>query len=84
MHEGQLAAPYFEQFMEQRFAPSHEGKSANPGVQPMSAFALFSGGTPVYEWLHLPANIDRGKNFNLAMRGMSRTEGLDFLPVGQY
>jgi hypothetical protein len=45
---------------------------------------MFSGGQPFYKWLHAPENADRGKNFNLAMRGMGHTEGLAFLPVGEY
>ncbi|KAF9000064.1 O-methyltransferase-domain-containing protein [Cyathus striatus] len=74
IHEGQLAAPYFEQLMHERFK-----SGANSG--PLSAFTLFSGGDPMYKWIHLPENAHRGKNFNLAMRSMARTEGLDFLPL---
>jgi len=51
---------------------------------PSSAFTIFSGGQPLYKWLHAPENSARGKNFNLAMRGMGHTEGLAFLPVGGY
>ncbi|KAF8155549.1 S-adenosyl-L-methionine-dependent methyltransferase [Crassisporium funariophilum] len=80
MYEGQLAAPYFERFMEERFATSSNAASA-VGEPPMSAFALFSGDVPIYKWLHLAPNADRGKNFDLAMRGMGGTEGLAFLPV---
>jgi len=75
IYEGQLAAPYFEQFLQQRFAESNGDMS---GASP-SAFEIYSKGQPLYQWLH--ANVDRGTNFNLSMRGMSRAEGLDFLPV---
>ncbi|KAF8991884.1 hypothetical protein BDQ17DRAFT_1546697 [Cyathus striatus] len=55
IHEGQLAAPYFEQFMYERFC-------SDASSTPLSAFTL-------------------GKNFNLAMTSLARTEGLGFLPL---
>ncbi|KAF8992722.1 O-methyltransferase-domain-containing protein [Cyathus striatus] len=74
IHEGQLAAPYFEQFMYERFC-------SDASSTPLSAFTLFSGGDPMYKWIHLPENAHRGKNFNLAMTSLARTEGLGFLPL---
>jgi len=65
--------------MAERFAAANAERTA-----PSSAFSMFSEGQPVYKWLHTPENADRGRNFNLAMRGMGHTEGLAFLPVGEY
>lgn len=65
--------------MAERFTVADDEQNA-----PSSAFSMFSGGQPFYKWLHAPENVDRAKNFNLAMRGMGHTEGLAFLPVGEY
>lgn len=65
--------------MAERFTVAEHEQNAPP-----SAFSMFSRGQPFYKWLHAPENVDRAKNFNLAMRGMGHTEGLAFLPVGEY
>ena len=82
-----LAAPFFPELVAKRSAASNDpaaadGNADQCALQPLSAFALYTGGEPVYAWMHSPEHADRGKNFNVAMRGMSRTEGIAFLPLG--
>jgi len=64
--------------MAERFAAADDEQKAPPSV-----FSVFLGGQTFYKWLHAPENTDRAKNFNLSMRGMTHTEGLAFLPVGE-
>ena len=64
--------------MAERFAAADDEQNA-----PSSVFSMFTG-QPFFKWLHAPENADRGKNFDLSMRGMGHTEGLAFLPVGGY
>lgn len=71
-------APYHEEFMKQRFANSGSNK---PTPAP---FTLSTGGVPWYSWLHSKEHEDRGKLFDQAMRGMTKTEGLEFIPLGQF
>ncbi|KZV90642.1 S-adenosyl-L-methionine-dependent methyltransferase [Exidia glandulosa HHB12029] len=77
MREGTMVAPHWPRFLEQRALGRQSGSPLLP-----SPFSLVSNGVPFYEWLHsASAGVRRGDTFNLAMRGMSVTEGLAFLPA---
>lgn len=78
MQDVRRGAPCYEEFMKMRFEDS---KSEKPTPAP---FTLSTGGDPWYSWLHSKEHADRGKLFNQAMRGMTKTEGLQFIPVGQF
>ncbi|KAJ7715657.1 O-methyltransferase-domain-containing protein [Mycena maculata] len=75
MYEGTLALPYWTQFLDAR----------SSGIEPLplSPFAIYTSNQPFYQWIHSssPAAIGRGANFNSAMKGMSYTEGVAFLPA---
>ncbi|KAF9064545.1 O-methyltransferase-domain-containing protein [Rhodocollybia butyracea] len=74
-HEHAAAMPFFPELVSKRYS----APSASSPLYPVSAFSLYTGGQTWFEWLHSEAN--RSLNFNIAMRGMSQTEGLAFLPV---
>ncbi|KAJ6526069.1 O-methyltransferase-domain-containing protein [Mycena capillaripes] len=75
MYEGTLALPYWPQFLEAR--------SSGADPLPLSPFAIYTSNQPFYQWIHssAPAAEGRGANFNSAMKGMSYTEGVAFLPA---
>ncbi|KAJ7195639.1 O-methyltransferase-domain-containing protein [Mycena pura] len=75
MYEGSLALPYWPQFMDAR--------SSGIAPAPLSPFAMYAANQPFYQWIHssAPAALGRGANFNAAMKGMARTEGVPFLPA---
>ncbi len=76
MQDVRRGAPNYEQFMKQQFENSTSGKATS------APFTLSSRGVPWYSWLHSKEHSDRGKLFDQAMRGMTITEGLQFLPLG--
>ncbi|KXN85888.1 Sterigmatocystin 8-O-methyltransferase [Leucoagaricus sp. SymC.cos] len=67
-------APYYEEHMRRRF------KAAKAEVSTPAPFTMYTGGIPYYRWLHSKENEDRGRRFDCAMRGMTKTEGLQFIP----
>ncbi|KAJ7246432.1 O-methyltransferase-domain-containing protein [Mycena rebaudengoi] len=75
MYEGNLALPYWTQFL--------EAHSAGTDPLPLSPFAIYTSNQPFYQWIHSssPAAQGRGANLNSAMKGMSYTEGVAFLPA---
>ncbi|KAJ7675900.1 O-methyltransferase-domain-containing protein [Mycena polygramma] len=75
MYEGTLVLPYWTQFLDAR------SSGADPA--PLSPFAMYTSNQPFYQWIHssAPAAQGRGANFNAAMKGMSYTEGISFLPA---
>ncbi|KAJ7449418.1 O-methyltransferase-domain-containing protein [Mycena galericulata] len=75
MYEGTLALPYWTEFL--------DAHSSGTDPLPLSPFALYTSNEPFYHWIHSssPAALGRGANFNSAMKGMSYTEGVAFLPA---
>lgn len=75
MYEGTLALPYWTEFL--------DAHSSGADPLPLSPFAIYTGNQPFYQWIHSssPAAQGRGANFNSAMKGMSYTEGVAFLPA---
>ncbi|KAJ7265388.1 O-methyltransferase-domain-containing protein [Mycena haematopus] len=75
VYEGNLALPHWAQFL--------DACSSGTDPRPISPFAIYTSNQPFYEWIHSssPAARGRGANFNSAMKGMSYTEGVAFLPA---
>ncbi|PPR01328.1 hypothetical protein CVT24_006330 [Panaeolus cyanescens] len=74
MTENRLGAAELGTYMEKLYESKETGEKA-----PLNPFAIYSG-LPLYEWLHLPENADRGRNFGEGMRGMAHSESTFSLP----